>query len=331
MLNNLGAKIYNLGLLLLLAFVANTFVYFSFANVYSAHLLNYEEFVKQYSTGVYQYRFLSVSLLLWIYEQLNFFLGTGFSLKLHFFNPAAETNMFLAFYILNTFFLVLSVLIMYLITINKTYQATTKESFLIVLLGIFAMIISQFVLVPYDNSSYFLLLLFFLILFSYLQQETAIKFLLLIGVLIISTLNRESSALSIALAATVLLMKYGLHKKSILPILTLGIIYLIIYIVLRQFFGSFKTDDGSLLKQNFTNPNALFGILFWLSLFLISLFLCKSQTQKYAIFIFHFFALPYIWMCFYTGYLYEIRLYVPLFLTSILLSNLFFKKEIISN
>jgi hypothetical protein len=222
--------------------------------------------------------------------------------------------------------LVLSAATMVLITNLKDFLATSSEKLLITGISIFVMAFSQFVIVPYDISSYFFLLFFFYFFIKYLEKKSSLNLIILFFILIISTINRESSALSISLAATLLYAKFGLKKESIIPIFGLAIAFILTYIGLRVFNGSFTTNDGSLISKNIFEPKNLLGLLFWMTLFMLPLLLAKDNNAKKQILIFHLFAAPYLAMCFYTGILYEIRLYVPIFLTSLFLSRLEVKK-----
>lgn len=315
-------KITNMLFLTVLAFLLNTFVYFAFGNIYSSSILNYSAFQEQFSGGIYQYRILSVHVLLSIYD----FLGTlnlDYSVfKLKFLNPVSEPRMFLAFYMLNTFFLVLTAVMMVLITESKKFAATASEKLLMATLSIFVIALSQFVIVPYDVSSYFFLLLFFWVLLKYLDNKSSGNLLLLTVILAVSTLNRESAALSISLAATLLISQYGLKKKTIIPVAALAGTFLTVYVVMRLMAGIFTTNDGSLLLQNFTQPKNILGLLFWITFFAFTLLISNGKEQTRNILVFHSLSAPYIVMCFYTGILYEARLYVPLFLTGLILAKI---------
>ncbi len=307
---------------MVLAFTVNSFVYFSFGNIYSSKILNYADFSKQFHSGIYQYRILSGYFLLWIYDFLSS-LNIDYSIfKLKFLNADSEPKMYLSFYILNTLFLVLSAAIMVFITEVKNFVATSSEKILLISVAIFVIAISQFVIVPYDVSSYFFLLVFFYFLLKYLEKKSNQNLIILVVILIISTLNRESSALSISLAATHLYAKFGFRKEMIKPILILAFVFIAVYFGMRFLNESFSTNDGNLLLQNFTEPKNILGLLFWIILFVFTLIMAKNEHAKRNILLFHIFSIPYILMCFYTGIIYEIRLYVPLFLTSLLLSRI---------
>ncbi|ROI03804.1 hypothetical protein EGH90_11015 [Kaistella haifensis] len=304
-----------------MALVVNSFVYFSFGNIYSSKILNYADFQAQFKSGIYQYRKLSGYFLMEIYDFLSSLNIDYHIFKLKFFNPESDPRMYLTFYILNTIFLMLTAVLMVFITEKKNFVATSSEKLLITGLSILAIGLSQFVIVPYDISSYFFLALFFFFLLKYLNDQSS-SILMVLGVIILfSTLNRESSALSLSLAATLLYEKFGLKKETLLPILFLGLIFIGVYLGLRFINENFSTNDGNLLLQNFTQPKNILGIIFWLVFFIFTLMLAKDKKAIRAICLFHFLSFPYIILCFYTGILYEVRLYIPLFLTSLLLSR----------
>ncbi len=312
--------------ILLLAFTVNSFVYFSFGNLYSSTVLNYADFENQFHSGIYQYRILSGYFLIWIYDFLSS-LNIDYQIfKLKFFNTDAEPKMYLSFFILNTIFLILSSIVLVFITETKNFIATQSEKILMISVAIFAISLSQFVIVPYDVSSYFFLLLFFFFLLKYLEKDSALNLIILLVILIISTFNRESSALSLSLAATLLYAKFGLKKKMYLPIIFLFVSFIAVYLGMRLWSESFSTNDGNLLEENFSQPKNFLGILFWMIFFIFTLILAKDRKGVRLILIFHVLSFPYILMCFYTGILYEVRLYIPIFLTSLILSRTEFSR-----
>ena len=304
-----------------LAFVVNSFVYFSFGNIYSSKILNYADFQEQFQSGIYQYRKLSGYFLIGIYAFLSS-LNIDYQIfKLKFFNPESDPKMYLSFYILNTFFLMLTTVLMVFITEMKSFIANSSEKILLIAISIFTIGISQFVLVPYDVSSYFFLLVFFWFLMKYLEQNSTKNLIILVAILAISTLNRESSALSLSLTATLLYAKFGLKKGTLIPVALLGITFLMAYFGMRLMNESFTTNDGNLLIQNFSQPKNVLGLLFWLVFFVFSVLLAKDRKAVQNILIFHLLSTPYIVMCFYAGIIYEIRLYIPLFLCALFLSR----------
>ena len=306
---------------MLLAFTVNSFIYFSFGNIYSSKILNYADFSKQFHSGIYQYRILSGYLIFWIYETLST-LNIDYSIfKFRFLESRSEPQMYLSFYILNTIFLVLSAALLLFITETKNFITTNSEKTLLVSVAVFAIAITQFVIVPYDVSSYFLIVLFFYFLLKYLEKNSDFNLIILVVILMISTLNRETSALSISLAATLLYSKYGLRKEMVKPVLILALTFIAVYLGMRFLHESFTTNDGNLLFQNFSEPKNILGFLFWMVFFLFTIIIAKDQHAKRNIILFHVFSIPYVLMCIYTGIMYEIRLYIPIFITSLLISR----------
>ena len=308
--------------LIVMAFVINTFIYFSFANIYSTEILNIQKFEDQFQSGVYQYRILSGYFFIWIYDFLSG-LNLDYSVfKLKFLKSDSEPQVFLAFYILNTLFFLATSVVLHFLLKCKQVIATATEKLLIGVVCIFVIAFTQFVILSYDVSSYFFLMLFFYFLIKYLEESSTIKLVTLSILILISAFNRETAALSISLAATLLYLKFGICRKSIIPLIPLVTAFLAVYFGLRIFNETFSTNDGDLFLQNFTASKNWLGILFWLIFFGFTLLLSKDKISRKSIFIFHLFSIPYILMCFYTGILYEIRLYVPLFLTSIILARI---------
>ncbi len=306
----------------LLAFTVSSFVYFGFANVYSSGIFSREAFLEQFHSGVYQYRILSGYLLMGIYHFLGS-LPLDYSMfRLQFINPGADPRMFLSFYILNTTFTILSAVALVLLSHTQTFVATSSERLLIPALGIFTIALSQFVIVPYDCSSYFLMLLFFLIFLKYTANRSTGTFIMLCVIMLVSTLNRESSALSLSLAATLLYRKSGFTRQSWIPLAVLTSVFVLTYAGMRFTGNSFTTNDGNLLRENFSDPKNLLGLLFWGVFFMLSLNLAAGKPERKNILLFHLLAAPYLLMCIYTGILYEIRLYIPLFLSAMTLGRI---------
>ncbi len=303
------------------ALIVNTFVYFSFSNVYSSTSINYENFIEQYTNGIYQYRYLSTFLLLKIHDLVSSLnLGTYF--KLFLWNDNGEKNMLLSYYIVNSIFLCLfSGGVIYIFR-----DKTQRERLLLMSSLVFTIIISQFILVPYDVSSYFFILLFFHWFSKYLKTNKTEHFALSILILIISTFNRESSALSLSLAGSLLYFQNGLSKKTIIPIFTLAGVFIATYVGMRLYFGSFTTNDGNLLMENLTKLKNYLGMFFSLIFLSFTLLISKKEDRQ-VIILFHILSLPYILMCFYTGIVYEIRLYIPLFISSILIGDFSIKTK----
>ena len=311
---------------MLLAITVNSFVYFGFANTYSTTILNHHQFIEQFHSGIYQYRILSGYLLMGIYQFLGEFNLDYSIFKFKFIEENSEPRMYLALYLLNTIFLTLCSLFIYGITKSKLFNASKSEKIYLPTVAILIMAVTQFVIVPYDCSSYFFLALFIYLFLKYLKENKTSTLLLLGLTLALSTINRESSALSISFGAVLLYHQFGISKKSIVPTGIFVLVFIAIYLGLRLSRGSFDTNDGLLIYENFTQAKNLLGLIFMGLLLHFTLIICESKIQKKLIWSFLFFAIPYLAMCLLTGILYEVRLYVPIFLSTLVLSKIDLEK-----
>lgn len=309
-----------------LAFTLSTFLYFSFNNIYSVSILSRENFETQFFSGIYKFRLLSSWLVLAVYDFLQSFTADYGDLQERL-PKTADARMLIALYAVNTLFLILSALLLTFITSAKEFCATGGEKIAAVVVAIFVMVFTQYVLVPYDVSAYFFFLFFLWILLTYLRTKKTILFIAMLGMMIISTLNRETAALSLSVAATLFYREEGFGRQFFIRLIWLTLAFLAVYSGLRLSFGGFTTNDGNLLAQNFTEPKNGLGLLFWLLLFAFTLLFARDRKAQGNILLFHLFALPYLAFCLYSGILYEVRLYVPLFLGGLFLSRVHLFKE----
>ena len=90
--------------------------------------------------------------MLWINDYLSTFDFDYELFKLKFLNSNSEPKMYLSFYILNTFFIILSAMMLVFISESKQFIATNSEKILLISVAIFSIAFSQFVIVPYDVS-----------------------------------------------------------------------------------------------------------------------------------------------------------------------------------
>lgn len=315
-------NIYRSGLAMLFMALLQFFVYFGFANQYSSTSFNFTAFNEQYNSGVYQFRFLSTKAI----EELYHFLsasGWDFSgIHVHFLDPSADLPLYLAFFIYNSFFAVLCIggISRFL---NKTQiSLSTSEKLLTLLLCASLIAFSQFVIVPYDTFSYFMLVLFANVFIHYLERKkTRSNFFFLCLFIVIGTLNRETMALSLAFAGALLLNERGIGKDSIGVIAIFTLIFIATYLGLRFFFNAGTTNDGLLLIENFSNPKNLLAFVFELILFLLPYHLSHGYEQKKVLSFFYILCLPYLIFCLWVGILFEIRLFIPVFILGLLLSK----------
>lgn len=309
-------------LVLALGTCSQILITLGFSNVYSEKIFHPEYFQKQFHSGVYQYRILSVWLTETLYPYLKdlgiYVPVTGG------FSQQTDPFLFTSIFIINLFFCVLTCLVMLRITDETYTEGTIRERTLIPLFGMLVCAVSQFVTVPYDYSAWFFLLLSFLLMIRIRNASDSWRYAVLVLVFILSCFNRETAALSLSLWAAYFFFTERISKRVLLGSITGVLIFISIYLGIRYYMGSLISNDGSTLYENISKPQNLFGGMFILILYSISLFLSLPENRG-LIQLFHLFSIVYLITCICTGILFEIRLYIPLFLISLVCGSLHHK------
>lgn len=320
--------------LALISVIFSLIVYFGFVSNYTKNVFNKNSFIKQYNSSIYKYRIISTKLLTvideWVEENIEnatlinknnarFGLDDNFS-----------DHFYLAYFIQNTFFLLLTTILFVFIFNNSLINISEKEKLLIQCIIIFLIAITQYTVVPYDNISYFFFALFILSTLNYYKAESKFRFFILSIILFVATFNRESSALFISFFATFQILKYGKTLKSILPILYLIIIFLIAYLILRFIIVPTNVEATYYLhiKENLFEWYNLLGISFWIILSYLVYKLCNEPINKKSLYLFILLSSPYVLFCFVFGVMFETRLFIPIFLISIVISQFNIQKII---
>jgi hypothetical protein len=310
---------------LILSLVITKVVYFGFTPNYAADVFSRKAFNSRMDHDVYKYRVLSKYLLLvvdrWLAADMP---ERGAEARLSIYMRDASERFYLAFYYLNAFFLVLtSVVVALLVNLSGDLLLTEMEKWLIIFWVPLLIGISEFTVTCYDVSGYFFQLLI-LYLYLLLNRRRYWLSLWVIAILVmLSTLNRESSALSVSMVAALLLGNYGLKRKALLGIALLGAFFLTTYIGLRWLV----TDPSHIRILNLQAGKLLIdinfiGLLFWGLFFLLPMLIARGTENRRVIGVFFLFSLPYILTCLKDGVLWEIRLYMPLFLAALFFSRI---------
>jgi hypothetical protein len=317
--------IIKIAIVILLSMVTNKIVYFGYTPNYAADIFSRQAFNGRFDHDVYQYRILSKYLLFKVDDWLGQSMPEkGAELRIGIYTPGGSQRFYLAFYYLNTFFLVLtSIMVVLLLHLDRSFQLGEAERNLIMFLIPIVISLSQFVVCCYDVSSYFFQLLIIYIFLKYIDRQRMLTLAIIDVLLIISTLNRESSALSVSIIALLLLTRYGINRQSILSCCGLAACFLGTYIGLRHFIH----DNSNLHITNIQAGHLwidtnIIGLFFWALFFYLPLSIANSAENRWLIAVFFLFSLPYILTCLKDGVLWEVRLYVPLFISSIFLSKL---------
>ena len=313
---------------LALSITTSEIVYFGYTpNYYFATRVSRNAFHYQFDHDVFKYRILSKYLLLLTDKSLQNIIPekTKSNAFLSYIQNGSE-RFYYAYFYLNTFFLCLtSIIIILLLRLKKYLILTDTEKWYSLFLSIIVINLSQFALYYYDISSYFFQLAILYIFLRYEKEDYVLTLTAICALIILSTLNRESSALSASLISTFLVKKGDLSLQTLFGMLLLVLAFLAPYIFLQYTINDplnlhFYYHDAGHLKYKIN----IVGISFWVLFLCLPIVTANSKDNKSAILLFHLLSMPYIIYCFKYGVLWEIRLYIPLFVSSLFISRINF-------
>jgi hypothetical protein len=309
-----------------LSLVTSRIVYFGFTPNYGgATLFSKKGFHFQFDHDVFQYRILSKYLLLTVDDWLgNSMPENGAEARILALTKTGSQRLYTAFFYLNTFFICLiSIIIGLLLRLKNVFALTDSEKYLLLYTSVIVINLSQFVVSPYDVSSYFFQLLILYVFLFYSDKEYSASIVAICALIFLSTLNRESSALSVSVVTLLLLLKFGISRKSIVGICLISACFLSVYLALRYLITDpEKLKFGYRDARHFIDIKNVTGIIFWGIFFYFTLAIANGKENRLMIIAYHLFCLPYILTCVTVGVFWEIRLYIPLLLCSIFLSKL---------
>lgn len=312
-------------IVVLLSLVTSKIVYYGFTPNYAGGIFSKEAFNKRLGHDVYQYRILSKYLLFKMDDYLAKDMPEkGAEMRILIQTQNGSQRFYTAFFYLNTIFLVLtSIVLVLLLDLSAAFTLKGGEAVLMMFLVPIVICLSEFVVCCYDVSSYFFQLLALYVYLKFFERHFVLTLGILCVLIILSTMNRESSALSVSLLSLLLLLKYGLTRKVMISIGCLATCFLTTYLALRHFI----VDPKNVVVLNiqagklFIDTNEM-GLLFWVAFIYLPLMLANGPENRWMILAFHLASFPYIFTVLTDGVLWEVRLYIPLFLGSFLLSKL---------
>jgi hypothetical protein len=316
----------------LLSLVTSKIVYFGFTPNYAADIFSRKSFNSRFDHDVYKYRILCKYLLFavddWLGQDMP---EKGAEPRILVNTPGGSERFYLAFYYLNSFFLVLtSIMAALLLDLQKSFLFSSSEKMLIIFLIPLLIGLSQFTVCCYDVSSFFFQLLTLYVFLRITDKHYWLSVFLISGLIVLSTLNRESSALSVSLIVLLLATRYGFNRRVILGMGMIAASFLGSYIGLHHFITDpshmsiVNTQAGKLLID--TN---MIGLFFWGLFFYLPMAIAVSPENKWLIGAFFLLSSPYIYTCLKDGVLWEVRLYIPLFLGALFLSKLEVSRHIL--
>jgi len=285
-------------------------MYYGVVSTSPAKIYTVEQFEEHFSDNVLQHRILGKFLLLKINEVVS---GVEIPFKINVFDristfiEAESLSLYHSFFILNTFFLCLTIIVLYILFNREWVRLYVTEKLLYLLLISALIAVSQFTIVPYDTLSYFFISLVILLM---LQGKNG-WMIILAGLLIaFGTTARETIALTLAFYLLLIVKEKDYQFSTSLKNLVFFIAcFLIPYAYIHWFAGLDGTFVGRIrFPSNVFAFQNLLGFLFMISTTLIFL-LDKFAGRSIALYL--LFCSPYILTILLTGVFFEIRLWIP--------------------
>jgi hypothetical protein len=297
-----------------------SFVYSGFTSNYTGGVFTRAEFVARYQgpEGISRYRVLGPFLMLRIVDALD---HLEQKLPIHAWgrnilaaNRPFEYHVYEGYVILNTGALVLWS-ILFGLYLRKILSPRSELADLILIAVQAVIALTSFTVTPYDHLSYLFITLLFC---GFVSQYPA---WLLVVITLLGTLTRESMALAVLGCGAYATLPSLLHSSPLRwRFWLIGASFIGTYLGLRLVFGfGGALVENGMLGVNFGRADflSLIGIAFGLTVALLpSLFVGFSARQRF----FLVGALPYWVVILVSGVWFEVRLYVPLLLGSLLIA-----------
>lgn len=313
---------------MLVSLVMSYIVYFGFTTNYTRFSFSRESFLQQYNHDVYKYRIVSKYLLLETEQLLNNIQPTKKAdWRILILDSSASNNFYYAYFLLNTLFLMLSSIVLALLLDMETQFSWSRgEKRLLLFFLPILICLTQFVICPYDVCSYFFQLLTIYVFLEYFDRYYWTTIFITGFLIILGTLNRESSALTVAYLVLVIFGKKGLTMRAWTSITSFAGCFLVPYLALRLLIkdppGWHSLDTIDKFQLNLQWDLSHWGLIFWALFSWLAVTICRSRENKGLIFFYYLTCLPYIYTCVVYGVLWELRLFIPIFIGAVLLSGL---------
>lgn len=265
---------------------ANYIAYYGFVTHYSVGVFDPRGFHAQYDHEVFRYRVLGKWLLLAVYRAVEYLdpAAAGWN-RMAAFLGTDSINFYHSYYLLNTAFLCLTLLVL-------SGYLSDLELLAVTLL----VALTQFVVVPYDAVAYFFLAC------TYRWRRN----LWLTAVIVfLAALNRETAALSLSLYAALLFLGRG---GSLRGLVVLVCVFAATYLSLRFAYGWDYAAGNEFTFIMYLNRNSAVGIGFALA----AGYALVRRPAAAGVFLAC--SLPYVFSIMLTGNPFEVRLWVPLLL-----------------
>jgi hypothetical protein len=322
---------------IVLPFFIQYVFYFRFTGNYMINVFSEKGFNSFYGNNVFRYRVVGRELHLWLYHKLqssekikNMKEDSIYEKRLTALDDNADNTFYLTYFIIACVFTIFTALaLLYLFDTAPLYNMRESQKIFITSALVLLIGFTQFVITPYDTIGYFLLVISGVFFIKYLQTHNWLYLLLVNATIIVSTLNRESALLSLSFMAAIYFSYFGFNLRWVRYMIIPVACYLLTWVALRFYFnpgGPGMVTEGLKFWGNLDIHKAsnMMGFLFAAITFYFVLNISDKPVNRKLIGSFILMASPYILMVPVIGIMIEVRLWMPIILGSVLLSQLNF-------
>ncbi|SEW45802.1 Dolichyl-phosphate-mannose-protein mannosyltransferase [Chryseobacterium wanjuense] len=282
-------------------------------------------------TSVYSYRVIPNYLSVQMTDLMEYLINNHLSGFRDFLSKNG-TPFYHGLFLMNSFFLVICSLVINTILKFKTvdFLLNINVRRIIHLLCVFFIVITQYAPTNCDTIALCCYLIGVLLTLKYIHTNKNGYYFILIVLIALSTLVRETACINIAFFAAVLFsvkeLKEG-NYQFIWKVIPLVIAFLVPYLGLRAVMNHEHTTfvEGIYISKNFSSPFNLAGLLFAVIVLYFIYKLCVNEESRTVFKKYLFFSLPYLAMITLVGLFWEVRLFLPLILTGIIMASHQFK------
>ncbi|UKB83619.1 hypothetical protein LF887_21865 [Chryseobacterium sp. MEBOG06] len=305
--------------------------YYGFESAYT-RLKTSEKTPEFLFSSVYAYRVIPNYLSVYMTDMMYYLINGPFSFFKDFLSKNG-TPFYHGLFLMNSVFFILCSLILNAIFKLKAggFLLNLNAKRIIHLLSVFFIVITQYAPTNCDTIALFCYLAGIFFTLKYLHTQKNIFFYSLIILIIFSTFVRETACINIAFFAAVFFNLNDLKRGNyqiIWKIIPLVIAFIVPYLGLRALFIQEETTfvEGFYINRNFSSPFNLAGLLFAVIILYFIYRLCVDNENRTVFGKYLFFSIPYLLMITLVGLFWEVRLFLPLILTGIIIAYHQFKK-----
>ncbi|WP_312074727.1 hypothetical protein [Chryseobacterium sp.] len=324
MLRNHDEKISAVLFTAILPFLLFFMAYYGFESSY-VKLKSMEKAPDFMFSSVYAYRVIPNFLSVEVTNFLTYFIDGNFS-ALKAFILKQGTVFYHSIFLINlVFFIGSSFILDKILNFSPNlFGSDSRMRKILHLLAVFLMVIVQYVPTNCDSIAVFFFLLGIFFSLKYAKIRKFSDLILLCATVFISTFVRETACLNIAFFVAIFIdfknfkpKDFKFYKEILMVVLAFVIPYIGLRLIIPQ---EASLAEGFYLKNNFTSPFNLAGLIFG-CVFLYFIYTLCGIAEKQIFKNFMILSVPYLGMITFVGLFWETRLFLPLLLGALVISS----------